>query len=549
MAVPSLGLPRSGDRDAVLSSDAARLLVERAVAVKSDFAVTDANAGAVAEVVRRLDGIPLALELAAARIPVLSPAQLAQRLDQRFRLLAGGERGAIERHATLRAAIDWSYDLLEADEQRMLARLSVFVGGCSLEAAEAVCSGAGIDEVEVLDLLSALVARSLVVAEDAPSGERRYRLLETIRQYAEERVDDEERAGMRDRHGDFYVDFTETADEGLRGPDQLRWVLEIESELENIRAALAWSIATNDVVRAARFLCLFVGPSPLGRVLGTDAEAILELPGIDTIERYPFVLAHAGGAAVSHGMFERGEQLCQDALDAAGEPNDELAGLVFMFRANARLGLGDGTGAVRYMERSLSAHRRLGDPFMLMVSLCVLAGFRSSDSTGVAVDEAREALALARQTGNPGSISVALGILALILVESDPEQSRTLIAESIELNDALGGVVVEELALVVAFMVSALLGERDQTLRLTARGLDRGISMLVTYCACLEATAQTLALEQPEVTATLHGTIDQLLPSLAHNPRYRTLRQRATEAINTQLDAARISELPRRVPP
>ena len=152
VAVPSLGLPRSGDRDAVLTSDAARLLVERAIAVKSDFAVTDANAGAVAEVVRRLDGIPLALELAAARIPVLSPAQLAQRLDQRFRLLAGGERGAIERHATLRAAIDWSYDLLAADEQRVLARLSVFAGGCSLDAAEAVCSGAGIDEVEVLDL-------------------------------------------------------------------------------------------------------------------------------------------------------------------------------------------------------------------------------------------------------------------------------------------------------------------------------------------------------------------------------------------------------------
>ena len=256
VTVPSLAIPHSGDRDAVLNSDAARLFVERAVAVKSDFAVTDANAGAVAEVVRRLDGIPLALELAAARIPVLSPAQLAQRLDQRFRVLGGGERGAIERHATLRAAIDWSYDLLSPDEQRVLARLSVFAGGCSLEAAEAVCSGAGIDEVEVLDLLSALVARSLVVAEDDASGERRYRLLETIRQYAEERVDDAERAELRDRHADFYVEFTETAAEGLRGPDQLRWVLEIESELENIRAALAWSIATNDAWFVRHGFCI-----------------------------------------------------------------------------------------------------------------------------------------------------------------------------------------------------------------------------------------------------------------------------------------------------
>ena len=269
-----------------------------------------------------------------------------------------------------------------ADEQRVLARLSVFAGGCSLEAAEAVCSGAGIDEVEVLDLLSALVARSLVVAEDAPSGERRYRLLETIRQYAEERVDDAERAELRDRHADFYVDFAETAAEGLRGPDQLRWVLEIESELENVRAALAWSIATNDAVRAARFLCsVGVGPSPLARMLLRDAEAVLELPGIETIERYPFVLAAAGAAAVFHGMFDRAEQLCQEALDAAGEPNDELAGLAFIVRAIARYGLGDVTGAVRYMERSVSAHRRFGDPFMLAFSLGVLASFRSSDSS------------------------------------------------------------------------------------------------------------------------------------------------------------------------
>ena len=230
---------------------------------------------------------------------MLSPAQLAQRLDQRFRLLAGGERGAIERHATLRAAIDWSYDLLAADEQRVLARLSVFAGGCSLEAAEAVCSGAGIDEVEVLDLLSALVARSLVVAEDAPSGERRYRLLETIRQYAEERVDDAERAELRDRHADFYADFAETAAEGLRGPDQLRWLLEVESELENVRAAMAWSIASQRH-GSCRTVPVFGvgGTEPAGPVLLRDAEAVLELPGIETIERYPFVLATAGAAAV-----------------------------------------------------------------------------------------------------------------------------------------------------------------------------------------------------------------------------------------------------------
>jgi predicted ATPase len=544
VAVQSLGLPHSGDRDTVLSSDAARLLVERAMAVKSDFEVTDANAAAVAEVVRRLDGIPLALELAAARIPVLSPAQLAQRLDQRFRVLAGGERGAIERHATLRAAIDWSYDLLATDEQHVLARLSVFAGGCTLEAAEAVCSGAGIDEAQVLDLLSALVARSLVVAEDVPSGERRYRLLETIRQYAEEKVDDAERAELRDRHADCYVAFAERADEGMRGPEQLRWILEVESELENVRAALAWSVATNDAVRAARFLCSVKGgPDPLARTLLRDAEAVLELSGIETIERYPFVLAAVAAAALFHGVFDRAEHLCQEALDAADEPSDELEGLVFLVRGNALYGLGDITSAVRCMERSVSARRRLGDPYMLAFSLGGLSSWRSRDLAAVAVDEARESLALARQIGNPGAIGGGLALLAIVLVGTQPEQSRALLAESIEFNDALGAIVINENALVMAFLVSALLRERDQTLRLTARGLDRGFSMLVAYCGCLEAVAQTLATEQPDVAATLHGTIDALMPSLVHAEPYRALRKRATQATSTQLDPARASEL------
>ena len=218
VAVPSLGVPGSDDCDGVAGSEAVRVFVERAQAVSADFTVTDENAPAVAEVVRRLDGIPLALELAAARIPVLSPAQLAQRLDQRFRLLAGGERGAVERHATLRAAIDWSYDLLAPAEQLVLARLSVFAGGCSLEAAESVCCGGGVDELDVLDLLAVLVARSLVVADDAASGERRYRLLETVRQYAEERLDDGDHEELRERHSRYYADFVESAVDRVAGP-------------------------------------------------------------------------------------------------------------------------------------------------------------------------------------------------------------------------------------------------------------------------------------------------------------------------------------------
>ena len=264
VAVPSLGVPDSDDCDVVAGSEAVRVFVERAQAVKSDFTVTDDNAVAVAEVVRRLDGIPLALELAAARIPVLSPAQLAQRLDQRFRLLAGGERGAVERHATLRAAIDWSYDLLAPAEQWVLARLSVFAGGCDLEAAESVCCGDGVDELDVLDLLAVLVARSLVVADDTPSGDRRYRLLETVRQYAEERIDGGERNELHARHSRYYADFVERAATGLRGPDQLQWQLNANAELENLRIALAWAVSHDQGAQAVHFLCVVgVVPSAL----------------------------------------------------------------------------------------------------------------------------------------------------------------------------------------------------------------------------------------------------------------------------------------------
>ena len=214
IGVMSLAVPSAADSAAVMTSDAGRLFVERAGAVSVEFQLTEKNAAAVMEVVTRLDGIPLAIELAAARAGVLSPSQIAQRLDQRFRLLAGGPRGAIERHATLRAAVDWSFDLLDAQEQRLLARLSIFTGGCTLDAAEAVCSGDSIAEHDVLDLLSALVARSLVVADDTDPTEHRYRLLETIRQYAEEHLDPADRDGLRQRHAFHYTDFAERALEG-----------------------------------------------------------------------------------------------------------------------------------------------------------------------------------------------------------------------------------------------------------------------------------------------------------------------------------------------
>ena len=186
--VPPLAVPDTdADLTAITQAEAVRLFAERAAAVKPDFAVTAENAAPVAAAVRRLDGIALAIELAAARIAAMTPAELARRLERSFAVLGAGRRGTLPHHQTLRATIDWSYQLLAEPEQRLLARLAVFAGGCTLEAAETVCGGDGIDPDTVFELLASLVARSLVVTEEH-GPETRYRLLETIREYGEERL-------------------------------------------------------------------------------------------------------------------------------------------------------------------------------------------------------------------------------------------------------------------------------------------------------------------------------------------------------------------------
>jgi predicted ATPase len=222
----------------------------------------------VAAICVRLDGIPLALELAAARLGSLSAPEINARLDQRFRLLTTGNRAALPRHQTLRALIDWSYDLLSAQEQIVFDRLSVFAGGWTLDAAEAVASGGAVADWQVLDLLAALVGKSLVQAEGS-HGSTRYRLLETVRHYAAERLAQRAGPDLRDArvaHRDHYLSLVETAAPRLRGPEEVRWLDRIEAEFDNIRAALAFSIAdpgsAEPGLRLAAGLRNFVFPRP-----------------------------------------------------------------------------------------------------------------------------------------------------------------------------------------------------------------------------------------------------------------------------------------------
>ena len=248
--VPSLSLPDLRQLPAMekLSQyEAVRLFTERATLVERHFAVTKDNASTIAQICFRLDGIPLAIELAAARVNVLTPVQIAKRLDDRFRLLTGGARTALPRQQTLQALIDWSYNLLAEKERLLFRRLAVFVGGWTLEAAETVCGGEGIEPHQVLDLLSQLVKKSLVTMQDE-HGESRYRRLETIRQYAREKLfETEEAAHIRDKHLDYFIQLAEQGFEELNGPNDLIWIEKLETEHDNFRAALSWSLESPDV--------------------------------------------------------------------------------------------------------------------------------------------------------------------------------------------------------------------------------------------------------------------------------------------------------------
>ena len=265
--VPSLSVPElptssapQAEMQNLAQYEAVRLFIDRAVAVRAEFYVTNANAPALAQVCHRLDGIPLAIELAAARIRVMSVEQIAARLDDRFRLLTGGSRTALPRQQTLRALIDWSYDLLTETEQVLLRRLAVFMGGWTLEAAEIVCDDQNtVTSADVLDVLTRLVNKSLVTG-DEQNGKMRYHILETIRHYALDKLlESGEGMQVRSRHLDFFLQFATEAEQKLRGPEQNDWIERLEIEHDNLRSALDWSMKEGRVEQGMQLAAAMIG--------------------------------------------------------------------------------------------------------------------------------------------------------------------------------------------------------------------------------------------------------------------------------------------------
>jgi predicted ATPase/class 3 adenylate cyclase len=421
--VPSMSLPR---RDAMTAgeladSDSVKLFCERAKSHEPGFVFDDASAPLVATICRRLDGIPLALELAAARLSSMSLRHLSERLDQRFRLLTGGSRNALPRQQTLQATVDWSFDLLSAAERETMRRLSVFAGGFELEAAEAICAADGIDALDVIDLVGSLVDKSLVLAERSPAvqagGESvRYRLLETVRQYAAQELfksaDEAELTAIRDRHAEFYLTVADEAGPALTGRRQGHWLRRLDAEWENVRATFGYLAAagrTGSVLRLATALQRFAVSRAQPEVLSYLQSAV-DSGRVDDG-------ADPGAASGPAGV----TVLAASALLATSR----LLGTLRQADPDAR------TAARGYAERGLAMAEILAEPSLQARALGLLSELVFADGDLDRVRElASQAITIARTTGDRQLLGEMLKCLAA--AEPSTAENRRLRREALD---------------------------------------------------------------------------------------------------------------------
>jgi len=409
--VPSLSLPDPEQitLDRLRGYESVQLLVERATAANPRFHLTEKNASAIAQICRRLDGIPLALELAAARLTVFSPEQIAARLDDRFKLLTGGSRTALPRQQTLRALIDWSHDMLTDAERTLFRRLAVFADGWTFEAAEALCP-----DLDVLSLLTQLVNKSLVAVDDEGS-EPRYRLLETVRQYARDKLlESGEVEQVRNRHLEYFHDLAQKAEPELYTADAMRWVVKLEPEHDNIRAAIEWGLGNN--LTAVLEMCSDLPIFWFRRGMETESRALITaaLSRADTLPK----------------------------LDGqAADRQTRLLAAVWLSQGFLAFSQGDSVPAIEATQKCASLARQLGDHGLLAralgfeVSAKLVAGdFEDADvllQEGVAVAQtSRDAFALGMMFGMFGS--------RLMMVGRDQEAARAYVDQGLAMLEASG---------------------------------------------------------------------------------------------------------------
>jgi predicted ATPase/class 3 adenylate cyclase len=445
--VPALAVPDPSSAitpEALTQYESVRLLVDRAVAALPAFHVTRQNAAAISEICRRLDGIPLAIELAAARVRALSIESIAVRLNDRFRLLTGGTRTALPRQQTLRALIDWSYDLLDDRERAVLRRLAVFAGGWTLEAADAVCIGGDVHESDVLDLLTNLVEKSLVVLE---AGGERYRLLDTVRQYAQERLDESDEGNqVHTRHLAFYVALAESASPKLEGPEQGAWLARLDLERENLLSAHAWCDRADGgaelglrLVFSVKLYLIYRGlPALLNRVtleaLARDGAQERSLPRCRALHT-------AGQLGFLMGRYRDAQPYLEESLAIAREIGDEArTAMVLQALGVASLGQGDPAKARGHLEEALALAQNLDNKRQVAAALNALAQLhRVEGELAIAEPLYEQVLALARGLEDRESIAIALLNLAMVSIgRGASDRPREMLLEVLAIVAEIG---------------------------------------------------------------------------------------------------------------
>jgi predicted ATPase/class 3 adenylate cyclase len=590
--VPSLGLPTGEQKmsvETLAACEAVRLFAERATTAQPAFALTGRNAGAVAQVCRRLDGIPLALELAAARVRALTVEQVAQRLDDRFRLLTGGSRTALPRQQTLRALIDWSYDLLPEVERMLLRRLAVFVGGWTLEAAEAVCSDDGVEQDEVLDLLTRLVDKSLVLVEEQ-QGAARYRLLETVRQYAGEKLlKAREAEAVRDRHLGWFLALVEEASSHFGSMEQYAWGPRLATEYDNLLTALEWSRAqasdTEIELRLAGAMLglwivvghLSAGRAALGNALARSNPATrtrararalaaagqlagmqmdiagARAPAAECVAIYRELgekreLAYVLNALAVMAMHQDDEEAARSfqaesmALFRETGQSWDLAMSLFLW-GDVALERGEYARARAHFEESLALLRELGDRRMGSSPLTCLGRLACVDgdyATARALVE--EGLAIRREVGDKWNIAISLNSLGEVArCEGDYERAAPLFEEALAVNQELSDHAGIGWSLHNLGHVALGAGDPRRAATLFAESLTT--RMQHDYKAGVASglagmAGVALRLGQPERTARLFGAVEALLASVhaVLAPADKLVYDRDMASVRRQLD-------------
>lgn len=415
--VPSLSLAPDSPS---IASDAVRLFADRARLVKPAFSVNDRNAGTIAQICRRLDGLPLAIELAAASARVMPEDEILRRLEDRFRLLTGGARTAMPRHQTLRAAVEWSYGHLDDAEKTVFRRLSVFNGGFDLDAAESVVATSQVDRAALLAVLTGIADKSLLAVEESPDGRARFRLLETLRQFGQEQLDELD-VDVRRRHAEHYLRLATQAQPHLAGAAQDIWMNRLGQEQDNIRAALAWSLAAEPTLAlklaasVGRFWVmrgqLREGHNWLTRAL--DETARTERPRARA-------LIFASWLAYKLGLLAEAEAMANEALSIATNQADRD----MESRALSHLGVfrehaGDYEQSCAYLTRCLDVVVELGDPLGEATALNNLAvALHLMGDIDNARDRAMQSLMLEREVGDRYGLAVALDTVACIELDT-----------------------------------------------------------------------------------------------------------------------------------